>query len=98
MKKDITMMLRLKQNKRIRLSLRYCVIVGILVFLTATGSTFAQEKQTNLKEKQTGKPAIVFLVAGQSNAGGCGVFSPEVHEKFGRHKTRPLVLGSDHSP
>ena len=47
-----------------------------------------------LKAKQTGRSAIVFLVAGQSNAGGCGVFSPEVHKAMGRQKDRPLVPGS----
>jgi len=31
------------------------------------------------REKQTRNPAIVFMVAGQSNAGGCGIFSPEMH-------------------
>ena len=46
------------------------------------------------KGKQTDRPAIVFLVAGQSNAGGCGVFSLEVHKALGRHKSRPLVAGS----
>jgi hypothetical protein len=47
-----------------------------------------------MKPKQTGRPAIVFLVAGQSNAGGCGVISPELHESLGHHKTRPLIPGS----
>ena len=37
------------------------------------------------------RPAIVFLVAGQSNAGGCGVASPEAHEAQGFHIERPLV-------
>ena len=53
-----------------------------------------QETLMNLNEKHTDRPAIVFLIAGQSNAGGCGVFSPEVHKALGRHKERPLVPGS----
>jgi len=36
-------------------------------------------------------PAVVFLVAGQSNAGGTGVLSPEIHEAYGHHIDRPLV-------
>jgi len=44
--------------------------------------------------KQTNRPAIVFLLAGQSNAGGCGVLSPEIHEARGCHVSHPLVPGS----
>lgn len=40
------------------------------------------------------KPALVFLVAGQSNAQGCGVLSPQIHEQDGLAKRRPLVSGS----
>ena len=46
------------------------------------------------KDKQTQNPAIVFLVAGQSNAGGCGVYSPEMHKELGRDEKRPLVPGT----
>lgn len=46
------------------------------------------------REKQTQNPAIVFMVAGQSNAGGCGVYSPEMHKELGRDKARPLVPGT----
>lgn len=46
------------------------------------------------KEKQTQNPAIVFMIAGQSNAGGCGIYSPEMHKELGRDKDRPLVPGS----
>jgi Carbohydrate esterase, sialic acid-specific acetylesterase len=46
------------------------------------------------KEKQTKNAAIVFLVAGQSNAGGCGIYSPEMHKELGREKDRPLVPGT----
>ena len=47
-----------------------------------------------MKAKQTDTPAIVFLVAGQSNAGGCGVLSPELHKSLGNHIERPPVSGS----
>lgn len=46
------------------------------------------------KEKRTENPAIVFMVAGQSNAGGCGIYSPEMHKELGRDKARPLVPGT----
>jgi len=65
----------------------------VVMALTGYGTTaFAQEVKP--KPKQTNEAAIVFLVAGQSNAGGCGVLSPEVHKAMGRDKKRPLVLGS----
>ena len=40
------------------------------------------------------RTALVFLVAGQSNAGGCGVISPELHRARGNHIERPLVPDS----
>jgi hypothetical protein len=46
------------------------------------------------KEKQTQNPAIVFMVAGQSNAGGCGIYSPEMHKELGREEARPMVPGT----
>jgi len=46
------------------------------------------------QEKRTQNPAIVFMVAGQSNAGGCGIYSPEMHQELGRDKQRPLVPGT----
>jgi hypothetical protein len=46
------------------------------------------------KEKQTKNSAIVFMVAGQSNAGGCGIYSPEMHKELGRDKKRPLIPGT----
>lgn len=46
------------------------------------------------KEKQTQNPAIVYIVAGQSNVGGCGVYSPEMHKALGRDKKRPLNSGT----
>ncbi|MBT3192100.1 MAG: hypothetical protein HN341_06055 [Verrucomicrobia bacterium] len=47
----------------------------------------------NIGKSKT-RTAIVFLVAGQSNAGGCGVISPELHRERGNHIERPLVPGS----
>ena len=67
-------------------------ILGIMV-MSAVMLAYSVNADAK-KEKQTGKPAIVFLVAGQSNAGGCGIMSPEQHEKLGRSKKRPLVPGS----
>ena len=60
---------------------------------------FRSGKRTRLENRVTvgtnkKRPAIVFLVAGQSNAGGCGVISPEAHEARGCHIERPLVPGS----
>ncbi len=46
-----------------------------------------------MKEKQTQNPAIVFMVAGQSNAGGCGVYSPEFQKESGQDKS-PWPPGS----
>lgn len=60
-----------------------------LMLLTCITPIFAAPK-----EKQTQNPAIVFMVAGQSNAGGCGVYSPEMHKELGRDKERPLVPGT----
>ncbi len=62
--------------------------IGITV-LTCITPLFAAPK-----EKRTKNPAIVFMVAGQSNAGGCGIYSPEMHKELGRDKKRPLVPGT----
>jgi len=60
-----------------------------------TGGMFVGEAEAGeMKAKQTDKPALVFLVAGQSNAGGCGIYSPEMHKELGRDKHRPLVPGT----
>ena len=40
------------------------------------------------------KEAIVFLIAGQSNAGGVAAFSPESNEKSGMAKEHPTIPGS----
>jgi hypothetical protein len=89
-----TLQRRNSMTIKIRLSTRATVIAAILVPLAGVMPIFGQAKQTGLKEKQTSKPAIVFLVAGQSNAGGCGVLSPESHKALGQDKRRPLVPGS----
>jgi len=60
-----------------------------LAVLTCIAPLFAAPK-----EKRTQNPAIVFMVAGQSNAGGCGIYSPEMHKELGRDKQRPLVPGT----
>jgi len=47
-----------------------------------------------MKEKQTQNPAIVFMVAGQSNAGGCGIYSPELWKAKWGDKARSLTPGT----
>jgi hypothetical protein len=66
--------------------------------VTPTGtSTGGAATPLKIIHAQTGKPAIVFLVAGQSNAEGTGVLSPQTHAALGRHdgtkgqKRRPLT-------
>lgn len=60
-----------------------------LAILTCITPLFAEPK-----EKRMQNPAIVFMVAGQSNAGGCGIYSPEMHRELGREEKRPLVPGT----
>jgi hypothetical protein len=60
-----------------RSSRRSIILCGTAVgVLAAAGHASAA-----MREKQTGKPAIVFLVAGQSNAGGCGIFGQELEKR-----------------
>lgn len=40
------------------------------------------------------RPALVFLIAGQSNAGGVAAFSPETNEKSGMAAKHPTIAGS----
>lgn len=40
------------------------------------------------------RPALVFLIAGQSNAGGVAAFSPETNKKSGMAKKHPTIPGS----
>jgi hypothetical protein len=63
-------------------------LIGLMI-LACGGPLFGAPK-----EKQTQNPALVFMVAGQSNAGGCGVYSPEMHKELGRDKERPLIPGT----
>jgi hypothetical protein len=63
------------------------VAPSALALLAALGSAALA---AGPEEKQTDRPAIVFLVAGQSNAGGMGVLSPE---QYGQTRP-PLVPGS----
>ena len=70
------------------------VITVALVFLMTPGAVSAQNKLMNTDDKQTDKPAIVFLVAGQSNAKGAGALSPALHQKLGRDVKVPLIPGS----
>ncbi|QDU97380.1 sialate O-acetylesterase [Lignipirellula cremea] len=57
-------------------------------------ATFAQPAFAQLKEKQTKRAAIVFMVAGQSNAGGCGVFGQKEEERPVWGKDRDFPRGS----
>lgn len=68
--------------------LSIAVSVG-LVMQAGMGTVFGA-----MKEKQTKTPAIVFMVAGQSNAGGCGVYSPELNKEIWGDKGSPLTPGS----
>lgn len=65
------------------------VLVALLLAPTGNATVFGA-----MKEKQTKNPAIVFMVAGQSNAGGCGVYSPELHKELGLDTKRPLNPGT----
>lgn len=40
------------------------------------------------------RSAVVFLIAGQSNAVGCGVLSPELHARLRNDQNRPLAPDS----
>lgn len=65
---------------------RRLLLSALALFIALGSAALAAEP----KEKQTDRPAIVFLVAGQSNAGGMGVLSPEQYVQ----KHPPLVPGS----
>lgn len=71
------------------------LIAGTILTQFSVVTLSASEPENGATGKrQTARAALVFLVAGQSNAGGCGVLSPEVHRELGLHKKRPLVPGS----
>jgi Carbohydrate esterase, sialic acid-specific acetylesterase len=73
-----------------KISRKTAILLGVALMMQA-GVDLAWGA---MKEKQTKNPAIVFLVAGQSNAGGCGVYSPELHKELGLDKKRPLNPGT----
>ncbi len=71
-------------NCTVRTTLKLMVVMAVCHRVTAEEAPGSNTKRA----------AILFMVAGQSNAGGCGVISPEVHKKMGFDKKRPLVPGS----
>ena len=83
------------QAKRIitssRLLLTVLAITGIST-TTAVGIDEYRVTQTSAPKSQT--EALVFLIAGQSNAGGVAAFSPESNEKSGLAKKHPTIPGS----
>ena len=68
--------------------------LALLVSAAGAITAPAQVQVASLIGRQVTKPAIVFLVAGQSNANGCGVLEPAIHEESGEAKRRPLVAGT----
>lgn len=58
------------------------------------GKTAAMDKATTKRAAVLSKEAIVFLIAGQSNAGGVAAFSPETNEEAGMAKKHPTIPGS----
>jgi hypothetical protein len=69
---------------------RWVIMMSVSTMLLSSISSALGE----MKAKQLNKAAIVFMVAGQSNAGGCGVYSPEMHKELGRDTKRPLIPGT----
>jgi hypothetical protein len=54
----------------------------------------AGAEATGAKAATLSKEALVFLIAGQSNAGGVAAFSPETNKKAGMHEKHPTIPGS----
>ena len=75
---------------------RVTAVVIILGTLVQAGDLPILKKERRHKDIQSGKPAIVFLVAGQSNADGCGVLSSAIFAdlELDRYKKRPLIPGT----
>lgn len=76
-----------------KLSRNTTAIVSTILVLLAWSATVSEAA----KGKQTKKPALVFMVAGQSNAGGCGIFSPTEQDRMPAWAVRKkikLVPGS----
>ena len=72
------------------------VIFASLLVMAGALPAWAQSAEHRHQGRQLDKPALVFLVAGQSNANGCGILSPEIYTEFKaeQKKKRPLVPGS----
>ncbi len=70
------------------------VILTALIVMAGTLPIWGQSPKSRSGSENLGRTALVFLVAGQSNANGCGVLSPEIHAEDGLAKRRPLVSGS----
>lgn len=73
------------------------MLILAMSFLTLQGHASAADPVTSSKQKKSpaeSKPALVFLVAGQSNAGGVAAFSPETNKKSGMAKKYPTVAGT----
>ena len=63
----------------------------VLLCLTLISiSSLTQEIQNSPKDRQ----ALIFLIAGQSNAGGVAAFSPETNEQSGLAEKHPTLPGS----
>jgi len=76
-------------NKLIRL------IVGtILTQFSATTLTAAEPENGTTGQRKLERAALVFLIAGQSNAGGVAAFSPESNVKSGLGGEHPTIPGS----
>ena len=56
-----------------------------------TASVLADDDDVSIARA---KSAIVFLIAGQSNAGGVAAFSPETNAQAGMHKKHPTIATS----
>ena len=52
------------------------------------------DEATGAKAASPSKEALVFLIAGQSNAGGVAAFSQETNEKAGMQEKHPTIPGS----
>ena len=77
-------------------SIMFRVIFASLLVMAGALPAWAQSAEHRHQGRRLDKPALVFLVAGQSNANGCGILSPEIHTEFKaeQKKKRPLVPGS----
>jgi hypothetical protein len=81
-------------------------IAGILLYkralsedeLNSSGRWLSDQRpkdnQSAAARDSVSKEALVFLIAGQSNAGGGAAFSPESNEKSGIAKKHPTIPGS----